>query len=353
MVSLFDYATSELSQDAFLCWLVANAGQATHPPLRQLGCAFIAWLWTVARGERVDPNSVRLLAPPRRQVHHVDITFDAEVGGRVTTFLIEDKTETSQHSGQLERYKAAFGADGRDLVPVYFKTGYHFAIDAAAASHGYGVVGLEQWVAFLDEHLIANDIVADYHAAMTRILRARQENLAALSTATGHANLGVDYVQCDFVKRLAARCTRTVDNGAIHRGVNVGGTPWTHYRFARFAGVLPGGVDESLFHRVDARNDAGKKRRFYLSTRQYAAVKSNPVARAAKLERLAKYVDAFQHAVRAGGTGLTFSTPSTDRRGANESEIGILFFDESVNTIPAVLDAFAAVHAAFVQRLGA
>jgi|SRR5580658_9484238 hypothetical protein len=101
--NLFDFATSELSQDAFLCWLVAQAGQDERPDLRNLGRAFIALLWRTARGERVSAEAVRLRTGPVKQFEHIDILFEAEIAGRPTTFVIEDKTDTSHHHNQLQR----------------------------------------------------------------------------------------------------------------------------------------------------------------------------------------------------------------------------------------------------------
>jgi len=44
--------------------------------------------------------------------------------------------------------------------------------------------------------------------------------------------------------------------------------------------------------------------------------------------------------------------PAGDNQGANESEIGILFFDDAANTVQAVLEKFPLVHKAFVAALG-
>src|ERR1700722_12384763 len=95
--NLFDFATSELSQDAFLCWLIACAGHEENVELWDLGRAFIGWLWSASHHAPVGHEHVRLLSPPRRQVEHIDILFDAEVAGRRTRFVIEDKTDTSHH----------------------------------------------------------------------------------------------------------------------------------------------------------------------------------------------------------------------------------------------------------------
>ena len=47
--NIFTYATSELSQDAFICWLVACA-QDDEDSLRECGTEFIRRLWNHGRG---------------------------------------------------------------------------------------------------------------------------------------------------------------------------------------------------------------------------------------------------------------------------------------------------------------
>ena len=176
-----------------------------------------------------------------------------------------------------------------EVVLVYFKTGYHFDIDNAATSHGYTVIGPKEWVAFLNGHPIRHDIFRDYLEYMSRLLQEREEAIEALAGPKGHERLTRNYVQFELIQQLTARCPETIGGSAIHRGTNMGGTPWTHYRFALFERALPGGIGEALFHRVDARNDEEHVRRFYLSTRQYASVKGIAEARTEKLRRLRVY----------------------------------------------------------------
>jgi hypothetical protein len=53
--------------------LVGRDRDHDEPELRGLGRSFIAWPWQRAKDELVEPEHVRLLAPPRRQVNHIDI----------------------------------------------------------------------------------------------------------------------------------------------------------------------------------------------------------------------------------------------------------------------------------------
>ena len=105
--NLFDYATKELSQDAIICWLIARG---SGPEPRKEGDRT---LWNLGR-EFVDAllrkHDVSPLGDDRRvELHQQNLGIDvlARICDGKTprmSLLIEDKTDTNQHSGQLERY---------------------------------------------------------------------------------------------------------------------------------------------------------------------------------------------------------------------------------------------------------
>jgi hypothetical protein len=119
--NLFHYATSELSQDAFLSWLLAWADptqQEHDPELYKVAQGFVRRL--LNQGDDSPIKSVRVL----QQWNKVDVA--AEVNDDYF-LLIEDKTGTSQHSNQLLRYleiaEQAYNQEKktREVVPIYFK----------------------------------------------------------------------------------------------------------------------------------------------------------------------------------------------------------------------------------------
>lgn len=346
--NLFSFATSELSQDAFLCWMAALSASDDRQ-LRHAGRGFLAWLWEMAGKGRVDPEHVKLVGLPERQVERVDVLLHAEVLGKPVTFLIEDKTGTTHHSGQLGRYRAAVERRLPDVVPIYFKTGYHFGEDTRAKDAGYTVIGLDSWMEFLGQLDADNDILDDYREFVSEQFRGRQASLEAMWAPNGFEHMGKDHVQYEFLRALHQRCPDLDPqrSSGLSRGTNMGGTPWTHLGFGWLESTLPGGIGEVFFHRVDRREGG----RFYLSTRQYAKVKGNPQARRAKVARLGEHRQAFEAARAEARTSLVFGKPAGDNQGANESEIGVLFFNDSTNTTHAVLEEFPRVHEAFVSRL--
>lgn len=357
--NLFDWATSELSQDAFLCWLVAHAGYPERAGLHAVARAFIAWLWNRAHPDApCEAADVALHTPPAKQQAHTDVFFVARIRDRLVPFLIEDKVHTSHHHNQTERYAKWLAKQGEKLgaaddVKVYFKTGHLFDEDRAVATKDvkgskYGVVGLDDLVAFFDAHTAQSEVLDDYRRHLAAMLADRR---AALDN---YRDLGRDFVQHEFVRALKQRCPEHVNAGIVRRGTNVGGTPWTHYSVAWFPKALAG-VDEVLLLRVDARQDDHGRRRYYLGLRQYGRVKgqeaAHPGATKTKLARLAQHKALFKAACADANTGLVFASPSNDYQGANESEVGLLFFDGGTQTPAVVLERWPAVHRALVERL--
>src|SRR5690606_14167542 len=117
--------------DAWICWLVAHVDCDERTELRDAARDFIARLWNLALPtEPVARNEVRglLAGHPLRQHERIDVLFEVGVGDRCVVFIVEDKTETTHHSDQLARYlnRVEASGDGFEVVPVYFKMGYHF-----------------------------------------------------------------------------------------------------------------------------------------------------------------------------------------------------------------------------------
>ncbi len=119
--NLFEFATKELSQDAFLCWLLAWA----HPQhradgvLHRTGRAFLDRL--LAAGGIGTPGEITTLEvhPQYKKIDVLVLVNDD------LALLIEDKTESFEHSDQLRRYLDTVNKDfpGRKVAAVFLKTG--------------------------------------------------------------------------------------------------------------------------------------------------------------------------------------------------------------------------------------
>ena len=117
--NIFDYATSELSQDAFICYLLAFGKEKykeQFPREYALAHKFL---------EKCGIEENEEIITVQRQVEHIDVLI-------VTAehiLIIEDKTYTNEHDDQIIRYvknirsnDKKFPADKKIKV-CYFKTG--------------------------------------------------------------------------------------------------------------------------------------------------------------------------------------------------------------------------------------
>jgi len=118
--NIFQFATSELSQDAFLCWLLAWADikyESSNPKLHRLGIDFLNRIYSLAK---LNPPVQFSKVEISRQDKHIDILCTVNDG---TKILIEDKVGTKQHDGQLKRYREDIARTCQEIIPVYIQTG--------------------------------------------------------------------------------------------------------------------------------------------------------------------------------------------------------------------------------------
>ena len=120
--NIFHFAPSELSQDAVLAYILswAHPRHKNNSKLHKLGQDL---LWALLRtvGKYVDRIENVVV---RTQDNHIDVSVSINDS---IFLIIEDKTNTGRHGGQIARYKEEAAAreenKGKDVVAVYFKTG--------------------------------------------------------------------------------------------------------------------------------------------------------------------------------------------------------------------------------------
>ena len=109
--NIFRFATSELSQDAFICWLVSWLSY--HKDKLLFNCArdFISLLYSLNKKSDLNRDLIQELIDIKQQHLKIDVYFQVKINGKIVSFVIEDKVDTSFHSNQLERYKEAVEND--------------------------------------------------------------------------------------------------------------------------------------------------------------------------------------------------------------------------------------------------
>lgn len=122
--NLFHFATSELSQDAVLCWLLSwadNKHKESHPYLHDVATALLSVIY---RRAKIEMPPVFSNIEIRKQQGGIDVLC---IINNELVVLIEDKVGTKQHSDQLARYKEylfnILGFAKDKVIPVYIQTG--------------------------------------------------------------------------------------------------------------------------------------------------------------------------------------------------------------------------------------
>lgn len=168
-VNLFRFATKELSQDAFLLWLVSNADKRQNIADKSL--------------QKVAHKFVRALIGPydkeiefvevERQWNHIDVSFSVNDDFFV---IIEDKAGASLHDNQLKRYRVEASerarSEGRKLKCVYYNSKNPVASEVKLVEDeksGYDYLKRKDLLGVLDEYVGDNAILTDYREWLREI----------------------------------------------------------------------------------------------------------------------------------------------------------------------------------------
>lgn len=152
--NLFSYATSELSQDAVLCWLLDWANpefQKIDPLLHAVGTRFIKTIFD--KCEKVLPQIAGIKV--KNQYKKIDVyAIVTPFGENENPFavIIEDKVHTNDHSDQLQRYRQAISSEGVEesrILCIYLKTGNQSDLASVKAA-GYKCIDREELIDVLD-----------------------------------------------------------------------------------------------------------------------------------------------------------------------------------------------------------
>jgi len=144
--NIFDYATSELSQDAFIS-LMVSWFDSTENILQQIAIDFITQLYNgynkLYSDERVpllEIESIKI----RQQHHKIDVYFEVTTkNAQVVPFIIEDKTWTEPHSNQLQRYNEKIKSPS---IKIFFKTGHLTEKDEKLTSEAKYMIINTKWI---------------------------------------------------------------------------------------------------------------------------------------------------------------------------------------------------------------
>ena len=186
--NIFNFATSELSQDAFICWLCNwvnfddNSLSEDEKKLKSLATEFIEKML----GEKLEDRKVNI----KRQYQKIDVLLEIQnktefitKGNNINPIvdmyvIIEDKVGTGLHSNQIERYRELISEKNEKdngsrakIKVVYYKI-YDEDNTERLKENGVNVIlGRENILELLKEYKdkINNSIFENYHNYLSNI----------------------------------------------------------------------------------------------------------------------------------------------------------------------------------------
>jgi hypothetical protein len=172
--NIFSYATSELSQDAIICWLLAWADPkyaTTDPALHQCGTEMLKAMFQLCGKNMPTIHNVNI----KQQFEKIDVLC---VVNDSYPIIIEDKTDTHDHSGQLNRYfeiiKNLPSNSGEkkysheNILKLYFKTGDQSSY-LGVKKYGYYPFLRDDFLNVINTYDGENQILRDYRIHLQKI----------------------------------------------------------------------------------------------------------------------------------------------------------------------------------------
>jgi hypothetical protein len=177
--NIFDIATKELSQDAFITWLLQFADdkyQSVNPLLNKCGKTFVTQL---IQKQILNFNETISKVEAGRQWENIDVW--AEVNDKYL-IIIEDKTYTGQRDGQLAKYKSTaekwcINNNYEKPICIYLKTGNESQNSLSQIQQqGYSIFSRVDFINLLTQFKeTSNNIFTDFYERLTRIEKSNNE----------------------------------------------------------------------------------------------------------------------------------------------------------------------------------
>lgn len=276
--NLFQYATKELSQDAMLCWMI-NFINYPDSPLYPLGVSVLDMF--LGKNKPKEYKNVSVI----RQYKKIDVLV---LFNDRYALIIEDKTNTAEHSNQIKRYKEALQSEypNHEILTAYIKTGIMYDNDFLMLKKADVIVGLHDMTSVLQKFADASDsdILKDYVEYLNSLINYRKTIDAQLNNREYDKALTTYYGQFKFLDRIFSNRSKGTAIGKayigdekdeliyidqIYEGTNNGGTPWAQYCFwGEKYPVQIKNSDRLEYHYLFWRIDCTAKG-FYIALRHY------------------------------------------------------------------------------------
>lgn len=287
--NIFNFATSELSQDAFICWC-ANAFNGDMSELKNMSVDFIHML-TQTNDEI---NSVEVVRQYSKKVKvdkdilNLKIDVLLVVNGD-TAVIIEDKTYSDLHDSQISRYRRGLEALAKDgelslpiekerfyfedkkfninnIICVFLKTGEYYPKDEENEELKDVIcIHREEMLTLLKPYINCSEIVSQYYESILELDKwyrnvekeyYDEKYDEALSHAYGQLVCAKDLFHGNMIGTDLSRKI-LIETGSSY------GRPYTWIWIYGSTGSFWFG------YRIDKRTDKEGKERFCISFKQY------------------------------------------------------------------------------------
>ena len=282
--NLFNFATSELSQDAFFCWSLnwLAVKEDTDDPYYKYGKAMLDLF--LGENKKDIYKEVKAL----KQFNRIDVlVLFKDNQDNQYALIIEDKTNTSEHNEQIENYKNqlndALSKDenigyknlpGNQIYTAYVKTGIMYTDDKYKNDGSTVIIDIKKLNGVISnfQDLCKNVILTDYYNYLNSEIARRDNTEKSFNKNQIETSLLDSYGQLYFLnsifgepEQFSIGNTHTNSTNSeivyinnIYTGTSRG-SRWTQYCFwgHRFPNpILDSDVNEFhyLFWRVDCAN---------------------------------------------------------------------------------------------------
>lgn len=284
--NLFDFATSELSQDAFLCWSLNWLGvkEDTEDPYYKYGKAMLDLF--LGEYKKDTYKEVKVL----KQFNKIDVlVLFKDNNDNQYALIIEDKTNTSEHNEQIKKYKEQLNDElskrhdikyrnlaENQIYSTYVKTGIMYTDDKFKANESTVIIDINNLHDVISKHvgLCKSDIILDYYEYLKKEINYRNGVEDSINNGEFESRITDGYGQLYFLNCLFGEPEQQYignshtdpTNGKnkkvyinnIYTGTS-GGSRWTQFCFwgEQFPNpILNSNVNEFhyLFWRIDCSN---------------------------------------------------------------------------------------------------
>ena len=168
--NLFSFATSELSQDAFICWLLSWSSpenKNVDNKLHKCAISFINALFD--KHDKIAPHEIKKVEV-KKQYYNIDVV--CFINDKYV-LLIEDKIGTENHTNQLNRYFEEVKRNYMEeyILPTYYKTEDQGDYSEVLKAR-YKIFQRADILNLLNEYDGENTIIIDYREYLQSISNA-------------------------------------------------------------------------------------------------------------------------------------------------------------------------------------